>query len=180
MNITSTIIQYTIQNKTIIFNSEYNELFDTSILEILSNSNTIIFDNFKNGCYSGSKFDKPVDNLPNSIVSLTFGTYFDKQVDNLPNSIQNLTFGWKFNQQVDNLPNSIQNLTFGIYFNKPIDNLPNSIQNLTFCGWFNQLIKKLPIELKIVNIKNPNLNMKTISNSILQINPNIKIIEILL
>ena len=97
----------------------------------------------------------------------------------------------KYCLPVDNLPGSIINLTFGHKFNKPIDNLPNSIVNLTIGFYFNQLIKKIPIELKIVNVKKidiiskqlnlikkkSNLNIKIISKSILEINPNIQIIE---
>ncbi len=40
--------QYIIQDKTIVFDPDYNELFDASILEILLNFNTIIFDNYRN------------------------------------------------------------------------------------------------------------------------------------
>ena len=187
--------QYIIQDKTIIFDPEYNEQFDTSILEILSNSNTIKFDNYKNNKYMRSKFNQQVDNLPKSIVKLTFGEFFNQRVDNLPNSIVELTFGYYFNQQVDmlpesiinltfdkefdqpvdNLPNSIISLTFGDYFNQPVANLPNSLTSLTFGTSFNQLVNSLPIGLKEVYIRNLNPDIETISNSILKINPNIKI-----
>ncbi len=97
MNKTS---QYVIQDKTIIFNPEYNKLFDAKILEMLSNSDTIIFDNYQNG-----------------------------------------------------------------------ENVKNK---------YNQPIKKIPTELKIVNIQKSNKNYKIISESILQINPNIQIIRFLI
>ncbi len=93
------------------------------------------------------------------------------------NSIQNLIFGDDFNQMVDNLPNSIQSLTFGKSFNQMVDNLPNSIQSLTFSWTFDKLFNNLPIELEIVKIKKFNSNIETITESILQINPSIKIIE---
>ena len=80
-----------------------------------------------------SKFNQPVDNLPNSIVNLTFGEHFNQPVDNLPNSIVNLTFGEHFNQSVDNLPNSIVNLTFGKNFDKKIDNIPIGLQKIKCC-----------------------------------------------
>ena len=114
-------------------NPNYNELFNLTILKILSNSYTIKFGNYKNGKYIDSKFNKPVDNLPNSITNLTFGNSFDKPVDNLPNSIQNLTFCSSFNQQVDNLPNSTISLTFGGNFNQQIMNLPNT-KNVINCA----------------------------------------------
>ena len=97
---------YIVQNKTIIFNPEYNIPFSDRVLEILSNCNTIIFnENFSKNAFS--KFNQPVDNLPNSIQTLTFGYCFNQTVDNLKNSIQNLALGFKFNQSVDNLPNPI-------------------------------------------------------------------------
>ncbi len=131
--------RYVIQDKTIIFNPEYNEIFDTSILEILSNLNTIIFNNYKDNKNCGSEFNQLVDNLPNSIISLTFGNCFNQLVDNLPGSIVSLTFGYYFNQLLNNLPNSIVSLTFGNHFDKPVDNLPNSITSLTFgCFLINQ------------------------------------------
>ena len=68
-------------------------------------------------------------------------------------------------------------MIFGYQFNQPINNLPDSIQNLTFDYAFNQLIKKIPADLKIVYIDKFNPSIKTISNSILQINQNIKIIN---
>ncbi len=151
--------KYIIQDKTIIFNPEYNELFDTEILEILLNSNTIIFNDIKNGKCVKSTFNKPIDNLPSSLTNLTFGFSFNKPVNNLPNSIQNLIFGEKFNLSVDLLPNSIINLTFGTYFN--------------------QFITKIPFELKTIKIsKKMNNNFKILlSKLIFGVNPNVQMIE---
>ena len=150
--------QYIIQNKTIIFDSEYNEIFDTSILEILPNLNTIIFDNFRDGKNFKNKYNQPIDNLPNSIQKIFFGYAFNKLVNNLPNSIISLTFGSQFNQLVDNLPNSIQSLTFGSIFSQSINNLPSSIINLTFGQNFNLLVDNLPDS--IINLTfNRNFNL---------------------
>ena len=57
-----------------------------------------------------SKFNQPVDNLPNSIVNLTFGEHFNQSVDNLPNSIVNLTFGKNFDKKIDNIPIGLQKI----------------------------------------------------------------------
>ena len=38
--------QYIVQDKTIFFDPEYNELFDTEILEVMLHSNTIRFDKY--------------------------------------------------------------------------------------------------------------------------------------
>ena len=64
---------YIVQNKTIIFDSKYDLPFNTQIIEILSNLDTIIFDEKK---YI-SIFDQSVDNLPNSIRDITFGFSFN-------------------------------------------------------------------------------------------------------
>ena len=110
---------YIIQDKTIIFNPKYNLSFSSNVLKILSNSNTIIFVNTPSSEYS--TFNQPINNLPNTIITLTFGYYFNQIVDILPNSILNLTFGYSFNKFVDSLPNLILNLTFGYFFDKPAE-----------------------------------------------------------
>ncbi len=90
------------------------------------------------------------------------------------------TFGKEFNQTVENLPNSIQNIVFAYMFNQSIDNLPNSIQSITFGCSFNFPIKKIPPKLSTLNINKNNQNIKTISKSVLELNPDVKIIEIYL
>ena len=133
------------------FNDELKNLPEQTLI--------IIFNEQLDDIRSCSKFNKPVDNLPNSVTDLTFGFAFNQLVDNLPNSLTHLTFGWNFNQLVDNLPGShkcnkisnctcqSQNLThlnFGIDFNQKIDNLPNSLTHLTFKHCFNQIVDNLP------------------------------------
>ena len=87
--------QYVINNKTIIFYPEYNQIIDN---HILSDLNTIIFSNYdKNKKYIGSKFNQSVESLPNSITDLTFGFSFNQLVESLPNFITSLTFSYYFN-----------------------------------------------------------------------------------
>ena len=69
-------------------------------------------------CSSDLEFNQPVNNLPNSIINLTFGCGFNQSVDNLPNSIINLTFGNYFNQTINKLPINLKI----IKFNKDNDN----------------------------------------------------------
>ena len=59
---------------------------------------------------------------------LTFKTMFNKPVDNLPESLTHLEFGDHFNQPVDNLPSGLTHLEYGNCFNQPVDNLPKSIK----------------------------------------------------
>jgi hypothetical protein len=103
---------YIVKEKTIIFDPEYNLPFSDRVLEILSNYNTIIFDEIiSEKKIVLSKFNQSVGNLPNSIRDITFGFSFNQTVDSIPNSVIALTFGSKFNQSVNNLPNSIRNIT---------------------------------------------------------------------
>jgi hypothetical protein len=78
------------------------------------------------------RFNKPLDNYYeimkyNNITQLEFGYYskFNQPIDNLPNSLTHLELGSKFNQEIFNLPNSLTYLMFNTYsyFNKEIDNL---------------------------------------------------------
>ena len=85
-----------------------------------------------------TKSDVGLLNLPESLISLTFGHNFNQSLERvtLPNSLQNLTFGASFNQSLEHVtwPNSLQNLTFECSFNQSLERvtLPNSLQNLTF------------------------------------------------
>ena len=88
----------------------FNNVLSPEILEFLSEYQKVKF---------GSCFNKPVDNLPNSLTHLEFGD-FNQPVDNLPNSLTHLEFGDDFNQPVDNLPNSIVHLEFGWNFNQQL------------------------------------------------------------
>ena len=72
----------------------------------------------------------------------------------------------------------ILNLNYCNYFNQTVGSLPNSIQNLTFDYEFNLPIEKIPSELKTLSIDEYSPNTKTIFESVLELNPNIKIIEI--
>ena len=67
------------------YNKETNTLtvhanYNSSLKELPLGTKIIIFEevNYK-GIYS--KFNQPVDNLPNMLTHLTFGNYFNKIVD---------------------------------------------------------------------------------------------------
>jgi hypothetical protein len=130
--------------------------FNEELYVLPLNIKVIIFEQDYNK-YEYSKFNKSINNLPNSITHLTLGFEFNQPVGhqgcedinchrNLANSITHLTFGTKFNQPVNNLPNSITHLTFAenSLFNQPVNNLPNSITHLTFGNKFNQPVDHLP------------------------------------
>ena len=130
-------------NNVMIIKAGFNENIKSLIIK--SNIMSIIFtdyvmikdiieniNNVKINKKKSSKFNKSVNNLPQSLQNLTFGYYFNQSVDNLPINLINLVFDCKFNNNVDNLPFTLLNITFGISFNKSVDNLPNSIITLSF------------------------------------------------
>ena len=165
---------YNAKTKTLILPFNFNE----ELKNLPPNTEIIIFEQNLNG-YKCSTFNKSVDNLPNSLIHLTFGYSFNREVDNLPNSLTHLTFGKEFDQNVDNLPNNLRYLTFGYDFDKEVDNLPNSmthltfgfdfdrqvehlpnsLTHLTFGYWFNQKVDNLPLTIKQIKIHKQNINL---------------------
>ena len=150
---------YQIIDKKAIFNCDFDQELNGSILNDISQCDTVIFSNYEdlNIClrtnfyfakyyysWKGSKFNQEIDNLPSSIINLTLDYKFNQPIDNLPSSIQNLTLGYCFNQEINDLPSSLINLTLGSNFNQKIDNLPSSLINLTLGEKFNRKINNLP------------------------------------
>ena len=122
--------------------------------KILNNlPNTLIYLTF------GRNFNQLVNHLPCSLTHLTFGHSFNKPVNNLPNNLTHLTFGWKFNQNVDNLPNYLTYLKFGSDFNQNVDKLPKNLTYLQFGNYFNQNVDNLPNDLTHL-ILGTNFNQK--------------------
>jgi hypothetical protein len=154
---------YQIIERVVIFNWDFNQVLNDTILNDIASCDKIIFNNYVdlNVCletnnkyiykydykWKGSKFNQCLDNLPSTIANLTLGWNFNRNVDNLPSSIINLTLDSCFNQPLDNLPSSIINLTLGPFFNQPLDNLPSSIINLTLGPLFNQPLDNLPYSI---------------------------------
>ena len=124
-------MSFEVVNNIIIFDLDFNKILDNEIIQVIKLCNTIYFNNYNdikkciktenkyNGDYKKywkiSKFNQPINNLPNSITHLTLGLDFNQPINNLPNSITNLTLGQKFNQQINNLPNSLTHLEFYEY-----------------------------------------------------------------
>ena len=155
---------------TIIFASKFNKLLDFELINKYKNlifSNYILddnlFDKYKNDNiynlqFIGSEFNQKVNNLPNSIIHLTFGQTFNQEVNNLPNSLTYLTFGWHFNQKVD-LPFSVKYLKLNCNNQYLIDNLSNNIEELELDYNFNLELNNLPSSIKkILFYKNSEYN----------------------
>lgn len=103
------------------------------IIGKIFNSDLILPNSIENieFCYN-SKFNQPVNNLPEKLKYLKFGFNFNQHVDNLPNKLEYLYFGFNFNQELNFLPESIITLEFcyNSCFSKSLENLPNNIKKL--------------------------------------------------
>ena len=144
------------------FNGDINSInFDCNIVSIIfTNYDDIInidksINNkkyFKYNEFKNSKFNRLVDNLPNTLLNLSFDSQFNQPINNLSHTLLNLSFGFSFNQMVDNLPFGILNLSFGMKFNQTVDKLPFGILNISFGKYFNQLLENLPNSLTSIVI----------------------------
>jgi hypothetical protein len=160
---------YQIIERIVIFNWDFNQVLNDTILNDIALCDKIIFNNYVdlNICletnnkyiykyirkWRCSKFNQCLDNLPSSIIDLTLSHDFNQHLNNLPSSIINLTLGYNFNQPLDNLPSSLINLTLGYDFNQPLDNLPSSVINLTLSSQFNQPLDNLPYSINKITFK---------------------------
>ena len=148
---------YNCDQKDIIrLDADFDEEFDSSLIELISTCKRIYFLDQKGfgikAQPSNSKFNKQVDILPDDITHIKFGFSFNQRVDNLPFRLEWLEFGYSFNQSVDMLPNKITYLVFGYSFNKPVFDLPNSIEYISFGKKFNYPIDSLPNSIFYINI----------------------------
>ena len=119
-------MNYISKDDTIIIDPDFNEPLNDEHIAILSKYQKVIFSNFK---LENSLFEA-YRRIHNFNAKDYICNKFNKLVDNLPNSITHLTMEYEFNQSVDNLPNSITDLTFRNKFNQPVDNLPKNIKQI--------------------------------------------------
>lgn len=133
--------EYTIDNKTIHFNSRFEKSLTPSIYNILRNMDTMIFECNDGNYYKFeydkmSIFDKPID-LPPNIRVLKLGHSFNQPIV-LTLRMEILTFAHVFNQQIFLTPN-IKILTFSTFFDKTV-HLSKRILRLVFGTCFDQPI----------------------------------------
>lgn len=156
---------YTSQNSTITFHQNFDEYL-TQYIPIISSHTKLIFatDEASN---IFSRFNKPIDFLPDSIVYINTGYSFNNTIV-LPNNLKTLVFGDEFNQLVI-LPCSIEYLVFGwdfdqkiclehcihlktLHFGKSFNQdviLPCSIEHLVFGEMFNKTVS-LPLGIQTI------------------------------
>lgn len=156
---------YNCDEKDIIrLDAEFDEDFDSALIDIISTCKRIYFLNQKGfgikSISENSKFNKSVDILPENITHIKFGYSFNQRVDNLPFRLEWLEFGYSFNQSVDMLPNTITYLVFGYSFNKPVFDLPNSIEYISFGKKFNYPLNSLPNSIFYINLGSTEIDHK--------------------
>ena len=98
----------------------------------------------------GHHFNQRV-NLPN-IKYLQIDCNNIDIIENLPNSIEEIIFGSRFNLELQNLPNSIKKISFDYYgdYDKKLNCLPEFVEYLELNRDYNNKIKKFPLNLKII------------------------------
>lgn len=129
---------------------------------------------FKEGLkkiFLGDKFNKPIDNLPDSVEEIVFSYYSKFKFENaskwplslrkldlsklnwnipllnLPSRIEKLTLPYHFNKRL-NYPAGLKRLEFGLRFNQELGILPDGLKKLYFGDHFNQRLDNLPAGLK--------------------------------
>lgn len=126
------------------------------------------------------QFSKPIDNLPESLTSLTIGHEFNRPIKNLPPLLKRLKIGDSFNQLINYLPRNLHHLSLGDSFDLPLINLPTSLKKLYLGNKFNQLLSFLPLSLTDIRLglstnqeicHLPNLKYLRCSGQITFINP---------
>ncbi len=114
-----------------------------------------------------NSFNKPIDNLPFSVIKLELGNKFNQLINNLPNKLIELKIGNDFNQPVNNLPITLKKLVLGENFNQSINNLPTNLELLVLSKNFNQPINNLNPNLKKIQLgENFNQPINTLPNSL--------------
>jgi hypothetical protein len=144
------------------------------------NLEQIIFDDY---------FDQELDfQFPSNIKQIYFGKRFNKSIDNLPDSIENIEFEYRslFDKKINKYPDNLKKIIYGRNFSDSINNLPDSVEiiNMKYCIYKGMPIYKLPKQLKILILRGDNKifcdindNVKVYSYELSffsSVNPNIK------
>ena len=108
----------------------------SGLLIIPPNTKILIFNSVHNFEYRDDSY---------ILEDLYFGKFFNKPIKNVPDTLVKIFFGYSFYQSIDFIKDlkNLKTLVFDKYFNKPIDCLPTSIKILTFGHYFNKSIERL-------------------------------------
>lgn len=144
-------MSFTIENSTIIFDKEFNQLLEPHVCSnIMHSINAVIF-------HPETRFNYPIDFLPDTIIMIKTSEYFknafifSKNLEEvylgnnfnkpiqLSKKLLKLVLGNLFNQHIV-IPKNLITLEFGDKFNSSIE-LTKSIKTIVFRTMFNQIIK---------------------------------------
>lgn len=123
------------------------------------------------------KFNQPINDLPNSLIELTFSdeSIFQKKLDNLPNSLKKIRLSGYYTGTIENLPDGIETIILGptwlkynektyypLCLKNKINKLPKSLKKFYYIKYYvNEEFK----ELDFNNFKLLNKNLKKSYNN---------------
>ena len=108
-------MNYTIKDDVIVFYCYLNSELTTEHNKEISKCKTLMFSNFKD-----------IDRVISEYNYTIYNNYYNKPLNNLPQYIISLSFDSKFNKKLYNLPNSSIKLLF--FSHKKINSLPKNIK----------------------------------------------------
>jgi hypothetical protein len=151
------------------YDYSYNELYN--IIELKESMITIKneFPDYKT--LSAYKFlvirewNKPLPELPNSIIAISFMEHCNYNLNNLPNSVEAIEFHYNITVSLDNLPQNLIYLAFYHLFVNSykylLNNLPESLQILYISNCLEEDFSNLPKKLKSLTIYTANLGISS-------------------
>lgn len=144
------------------FNLVFNNLIATLMMK--RHSNEFSYDVEKNIYWRGSVFNKSVDLLSETKLKfIEFGSKFNKSISNLPETLETLILSSEFNQPLDNLPINLIYLSLYdcLKFDYNLDYLPEGLKTLILPeNYYYKPINNLPIGTKVLNLSQYQSNNK--------------------
>jgi hypothetical protein len=133
---------YWINENKIIFKPKFNKELTYDLTNIISDFDELIFSN-----YNDLISEKETNNIFNNKYDLFYERLrFNKNINNLPNSLLSVDRGALFSKKIDYLPNSVTKIIYHGTEHK-INNLVNSITVLRINSFYRDKINKMPIKM---------------------------------
>ncbi len=101
-----------------------------------------------------SDFDIKINKYPDNLVKIYYGSNYNKPIDNLPDSVREIIFQKhsRFNKKIKKLPNSLVKLVLGEKFYYPLCKLPNSVNTIIIYNKHYKFVKNLIKKYPNINI----------------------------
>lgn len=97
--------------------------------------------------YDSDNFDQPIDNLPDGVKMIIFGSTYNRPIIKFPKELLCVNFGFRFNSVISNFPEKLTCIIFGHNFNQLLPELPESLNTIAFGRSFSRTMPKLPDSL---------------------------------